>query len=107
MSGAGGASKTGSRMVVAAVTATVAALGIGTVYLPFVADRDRVRGMHEEGEMSASDKREYEAMLKQMQQKQQQQKQQQKHQNPQQHLPTSNSMWARMNQASSSSGQTK
>lgn len=35
-------------MVVAAVAATVSAVGIGTVYLPFFADRDQIRGMHEE-----------------------------------------------------------
>lgn len=32
----------------AAVGATATALGIGVVYLPFVADRDKMRGLHEE-----------------------------------------------------------
>ena len=32
----------------AAVTATIGALGIGVVYLPFIADRDQMRGLHEE-----------------------------------------------------------
>lgn len=35
-------------MVVAAVAATFSAVGIGTIYLPFFADRDQIRGMHEE-----------------------------------------------------------
>lgn len=38
----------GSKLVIAAVTATVTMVGIGSVYLPFFADRDKIRGMHEE-----------------------------------------------------------
>ena len=38
----------GSKVVIAAVTATLTAVGIGTIYLPFIADRDKMRGMHEE-----------------------------------------------------------
>ena len=45
---AANARSSGSRLVVAAVAATVSAVGIGTIYLPFFADRDQIRGMHEE-----------------------------------------------------------
>lgn len=61
----------GSRVVVMAVTATLAAIGVGTIYLPFVADKDKVRGLHEESEMDERSRREYEAMLRQMSQEQQ------------------------------------
>lgn len=76
-------------MVVAAVTLTVTALGVGTVYLPFIADKDRVRGLNEESDMTAAEKRDYQAMLEQMQAQQQ---------NPRD-VTNSNSMWKRMNQA--------
>jgi hypothetical protein len=45
---AANARSSGSRLVVAAVGGTLAAVGIGTIYLPFVADRDVMRGLHEE-----------------------------------------------------------
>lgn len=100
MSGAA-RSGNGSKMVVAAVTATVAALGFGTVYLPFIADKDRVRGMHEEGEMSARDKREYEKMLREMGHHVDANKQQGGQGGPPSGPPRmSNSMWQRMNDAS-------
>ena len=38
----------GNRAVVAAVGGTVGAALIGAIYVPFVADRDKLRGMHEE-----------------------------------------------------------
>jgi hypothetical protein len=38
----------GHKVVSAAVAGTVLAVAVGTVYLPFVADRDKMRGMHEE-----------------------------------------------------------
>ena len=59
----------GSRVVVMAVTATLTALGVGTIYLPFIADKDKVRGLHEEaydGGMDERSRREYQAMLRQM-----------------------------------------
>jgi len=92
-------------MVVVAVTATVAALGIGTVYLPFIADRDKVRGLHEEGEMSDRDRREMEKVLKEMGAAGQELRAElgqdagDKKPNQQRSLPTSNSMWKRMNDA--------
>jgi hypothetical protein len=38
----------GQKIVSAAVAATLLAVGVGTIYLPFVADRDKMRGLHEE-----------------------------------------------------------
>jgi hypothetical protein len=45
---AASARSSGSKLVIGAVTGTLAAVGIGTIYLPFIADRDKMRGMHEE-----------------------------------------------------------
>jgi len=86
----GASRKNGSKLVVAAVALTITVTGIGTVYLPFVADRDRIRGMHEEGEMTESERKEYEKSLRDMSMKLDQG-------NPA--PPPSNSMWKRMNQA--------
>ena len=62
------ARNSGSRVVVMAVTGTLAAIGVGTIWLPFVADKDKVRGLHEESELDDRSRREYEAMVRQMQQ---------------------------------------
>jgi hypothetical protein len=86
----GAARNNGSKLVVAAVALTLTAAGVGTVYLPFFADRDRLRGMHEEGEMSDADKKEYERAMSEMSMKLDQA-------NPT--PPPSNSMWKRMNDA--------
>jgi hypothetical protein len=92
----GAARNTGSKLVAGAVALTVAAVGVGTIYLPFIADRDRLRGMHEESDMSGNDRAEYERALREMSMKV----------DPQQGGPAvpappplSNSMWKRMNQA--------
>ena len=98
----------GSKLVVIAVTATLAAIGIGTIYLPFYADRDKLRGMHEEADanLSEKEKREFAMLLAQMQEQQNAGMM-----NSQQSLPEDaarlsdrvrkeNSMWARMKQAS-------
>ena len=58
----------GSRVVIMAVTGILATIGVGTIYLPFIADRDKVRGLHEEGELDERAKREYEQILRQMNQ---------------------------------------
>eukprot|EP00581_Thalassiosira_minuscula_P028673 CAMPEP_0183754490 /NCGR_PEP_ID=MMETSP0739-20130205/3563_1 /TAXON_ID=385413 /ORGANISM="Thalassiosira miniscula, Strain CCMP1093" /LENGTH=108 /DNA_ID=CAMNT_0025991117 /DNA_START=32 /DNA_END=358 /DNA_ORIENTATION=- len=42
----------GRKLVALTAAAAVSALGIGTIYLPFVADRDKLRGLFEEGEES-------------------------------------------------------
>ena len=38
----------GSKAVVAAIAGTIGAVCIGAIYVPFVADRDKLRGLHEE-----------------------------------------------------------
>mmetsp|Transcript_12488 Transcript_12488/g.29596 ORF Transcript_12488/g.29596 Transcript_12488/m.29596 type:complete len:92 (+) Transcript_12488:178-453(+) len=38
----------GNKAVVAAVAGTIGAVCIGAVYVPFIADRDKLRGLHEE-----------------------------------------------------------
>ena len=43
----------GNKLVALAVAGTVSAVGIGTIYLPFMADRDKMRGLHEEENMKA------------------------------------------------------
>ena len=48
----------GSKVVIAAVIGTVGMVGIGTIYLPFLADRDTMRGMDEDGGMNQREKRE-------------------------------------------------
>lgn len=90
----GAVRRSGSAMVAVAVAATVTAVGVGTIYLPFIADKDHIRGLHEEGEISAADRREYERVLSQI-----------GGQNPSPNRkpsrPMSNSMWQRMNDAAS------
>jgi hypothetical protein len=84
-------------MVGLAVGGIVAALGVGTIYLPFIADKDRVRGLHEEGDLTPSEKREYEQMLKAMG------RELPEHQQTpaaKKSIPTKNSMWKRMDDAS-------
>lgn len=89
------ARNSGTKLVSLAVAATVAAVGIGTVYLPFIADRDKVRGLHEEGEMSAAERRQYERALSEMGAQSRASDSNKKEEN----LPKSNSMWKRMNQS--------
>eukprot|EP00531_Pseudo-nitzschia_arenysensis_P005476 CAMPEP_0116127012 /NCGR_PEP_ID=MMETSP0329-20121206/6623_1 /TAXON_ID=697910 /ORGANISM="Pseudo-nitzschia arenysensis, Strain B593" /LENGTH=88 /DNA_ID=CAMNT_0003621103 /DNA_START=75 /DNA_END=338 /DNA_ORIENTATION=- len=38
----------GNRAVVTAVAGTIGAVCIGAIYVPFIADRDKLRGLHEE-----------------------------------------------------------
>lgn len=56
----------GRKLVALAATATVAAISIGTIYLPFMADRDKLRGMFEEGEeaMPEGARREIQKIMK-------------------------------------------
>jgi hypothetical protein len=56
----------GSQLVLATVGLGLAALGIGTIYLPFIADKDKLRGLHEEAEPSEFEKREFERYIKEM-----------------------------------------
>lgn len=55
----------GRKLVALATAATAGAVGFGTIYLPFIADRDKLRGMFEEGdEMPEGARREIQAMRK-------------------------------------------
>jgi hypothetical protein len=65
-SAATAATRSGSTLVVGIVGLTLGALGIGTVYLPYIADKDRLRGMNEESEASAIEALEYERALREM-----------------------------------------
>jgi hypothetical protein len=56
----------GSKIVATAVTLTIAALGVGTIYLPFIADKDKLRGLDEDGGVSGAQRREYERALQEM-----------------------------------------
>jgi hypothetical protein len=38
----------GNKLVSMAVAGTIAMVGLGAVYVPFFADRDKLRGLHEE-----------------------------------------------------------
>ena len=97
------ARKSGTTMASVAVTAIVATLGFTAFYLPFMANRDKVRGLNEEADPDPAARREYEEMVRQYQREQQQQQAQQEQQQAQaqanNNIPpsTSNSMWARMN----------
>jgi len=60
----GAGRSSGSKVVGIAVAGTVAVAGIGTLYLPFMADRDQMRGMDEAGGMSEKARQEMQAYLK-------------------------------------------
>jgi hypothetical protein len=85
----------GSKLVGVAVAATVTALGVGTIYLPFIADKDRIRGLHEESDLSGGEKREYERAMAQMRSNMPNQEET-AGQTPQSSSPNSNSMWKRL-----------
>lgn len=42
------ARSSGSKLVLGAVGGTLGVVGLSTIYLPFFADRDTIRGLHEE-----------------------------------------------------------
>lgn len=42
------ARSSGSKLVIGAVAGTLGFVGLSTIYLPFFADRDTIRGLHEE-----------------------------------------------------------
>jgi hypothetical protein len=76
----------GSKMVVAAVSLTLAAVGVGTIYLPFIADKDKIRGLDEDGGATFEQKQQYETMIRDLQAQRANDD----------NKPTSNSMWKRM-----------
>jgi flagellar basal body-associated protein FliL len=97
----------GTKLVLIAVTTTLTALGIATIYLPFYADRDKLRGMHEEADANLSEKERREIAMLMAQMHEQQNAGQPN--SPQQFDDSSrfaerarkdNSMWARMKQSS-------
>ena len=97
----------GRKLVGIAVALTVSALGVGTIYLPFIADRDKLRGLFEEGDDAVPEgaRRQLMAMAKQeaeeterlrmsQQQQQQQQQQEETHQPQQRQRASAGSMWS-------------
>lgn len=86
--------------MVIAVTAILATIGVGTIYAPYFADRDKLRGLHEEadGGLSERERREFEQYMRQIQAQQHQQGAGAG--NEQKTPPMGNSMWNRMQQAS-------
>ena len=57
-------STSGSKVVVAAVVTTISAVGFMALYLPFYADRDKMRGMDEAGGLTDQERYQMEAYLK-------------------------------------------
>jgi hypothetical protein len=90
------ARNSGAKVVGIAVAATIGFVGVGTLYLPFYADKDRLRGLHEEGDLTDSERREYEEYVMKMAQAQQEAG---KQPNETSGLGrTQNSMWKRMHE---------
>lgn len=54
-------------MVVAAISLTLVAVGVGTIYLPFIADKDKIRGLDEDGGVSSQQQQEYANMFQELQ----------------------------------------
>lgn len=57
----------GSRYVVSTAILTVVTIGLTAVYLPFLADRDKLRGLNEDKNMTVAEKLQYENAVRQMQ----------------------------------------
>ena len=81
----------GRKIVVVATGATVACLAVFQIYLPYFADRDKLRGMSEEEDMPAAARREMERQIRIDQATSQQQPPPQ-----QQQAASSGSMWKNM-----------
>ncbi|GFH52806.1 hypothetical protein CTEN210_09282 [Chaetoceros tenuissimus] len=54
----------GRKIVGIAFAGIMGALGIGQIYLPFIADRDKLRGLAEEEDMPEQAKREMDMLMK-------------------------------------------
>ena len=54
----------GRKIVAIAFGATTLAIGIGQIYLPYIADRDKLRGLFEEEDMPMQAKKEMEMMMR-------------------------------------------
>lgn len=61
----------GRKIVAIATLSTVSVVGFAQIYLPFWADRDKIRGMAEEEDMPAAARREMERAMEQERQQQQ------------------------------------
>mmetsp|Transcript_41948 Transcript_41948/g.127193 ORF Transcript_41948/g.127193 Transcript_41948/m.127193 type:complete len:92 (+) Transcript_41948:283-558(+) len=61
----------GKKIVAAAVTGTVTVVGFCQIYLPFIADRDKIRGMFEEEYVPDGAKEQMDAMLRAKKEKEQ------------------------------------
>lgn len=58
-------SRVDGKKIVAVVTAvTVAAVVVGEVWLPYIADRDKIRGLFEEDEVPEGARKEMEELMK-------------------------------------------
>lgn len=54
----------GKKIVAIAFAGITAAVGLGQIYLPYMADRDKLRGLFEEEDMPEQAKKEMEIMMK-------------------------------------------
>mmetsp|Transcript_13083 Transcript_13083/g.27500 ORF Transcript_13083/g.27500 Transcript_13083/m.27500 type:complete len:108 (-) Transcript_13083:272-595(-) len=97
----------GRKLVAMATTLTISALGIGTIYLPFIADRDKLRGLFEEGEESIpegarkeiqaiikKEKEQAQELAKQQQMFDEQEKREEEERQKQQQSKRAGSMWS-------------
>lgn len=92
----------GRKLVTLAAALTAGALGVGTIYLPFMADRDKLRGLFEEGEETIPEgaRREIKAIMKaeaeqaRLEQQQQDQQQREGDQQQQRQKASAGSMWS-------------
>lgn len=84
----------GRKIVAMAFGATTLAIGIGQIYLPYIADRDKLRGLFEEEDMPMQARKEMEMMM--MKERQELQKQQQDQPPTKERSGNSGSMWSNM-----------
>lgn len=54
----------GRKVVAIAFAGITAAVGLGQIYLPYIADRDKLRGLFEEEDMPVQAKKEMEIIMK-------------------------------------------
>ncbi len=54
----------GRRIVGIAFAGIAGAIGIGQIYLPYIADKDKIRGLFEEEDMPSEAKREIDMIMK-------------------------------------------
>mmetsp|Transcript_10301 Transcript_10301/g.14555 ORF Transcript_10301/g.14555 Transcript_10301/m.14555 type:complete len:94 (+) Transcript_10301:258-539(+) len=88
----------GRKIVAVATTAVVAVVGFGTIYLPFMADRDKIRGLNEEDDMPKAAREEMERVRRE----QHEIGQMKETKIPQRSHPNSGSMWKNMGRGSGS-----